>query len=194
MSKALQNLRESLFSTGLIQPLDGSAKGGNLSVLCRQVQGQEKGWLKLVERLLQEEMKPQVTPFELHLCRRYKLAQDGQLAFGWSISITSQNAKALETVVDTVLKPVLREAKPDLTPVAPAPTLNYPPGVRAPVPPAPSVNAPKLRVVERRVDEVTGQKVVVTEMPLPHVQRDLNVPNDKGRGASRVGKAPTMRR
>jgi hypothetical protein len=50
-----------------------------------------------------------------------------------------------------------------------------------------------LSMVEKRLDDA-GVPTIVFEMPLPHVTRELNVPNAKGKGAATVFKANVMGR
>ena len=63
-----------------------------------------------------------------------------------------------------------------------------PPGAPAPLDPNAGRRVDSIRVVRSEIDEQTGARVIVEEMPLPHVYRDLNKPAHKdGRGAKLYG-------
>jgi hypothetical protein len=181
-TKAELELKSALLSTGLVQPVESNGHGGSVSVVCRQVPGQDKPWLQLVaEMLAATEGIPEGS--DLHICRRY-FVRDGKLVFGWHISFAMGKAKAAEAVVEE-LKKVLSKARPVLTAVEPEePRGAVPVRPRAPARPA-QPEAPSnagVRRVENRVDE-KRRLWQVDEMPLPHVNRDLNTPTRKGRGA-----------
>lgn len=48
------------------------------------------------------------------------------------------------------------------------------------------VSGPRISLVQTGQD-TDGRPIMVAEMPLPHVTRELNVPNEKGKGASYIG-------
>ena len=83
-SKAMMKLQSALLSTGLVQPVLEKAKGGYLEILCRQIPGQEKAWLQIVEAMLVYANGSD--SFEFHVCRRYVM-KNGGMVFGWHISI-----------------------------------------------------------------------------------------------------------
>lgn len=194
-------LQSALMSTGLVQPVETKGRGGRVEILCRQVPGQERPWLRVVEGLLAA-----LPSGELHICRRYVL-KEGKLAFGWHLGFEMPTAKALQNAAELAVA-VLARAKPELTSVvedeaqavvvppqrsrAMAPGQHPPraaPVARAPGAPArlempPPGRTEGIRVVRRAVDEETGSTIIEEEMPLPHVYRDLNKPRHKdGRGA-----------
>lgn len=204
-SKVSMQLQSALIATGLVQPVSEKNKGGHIEVLCRQIQGQEKPWLVVIDRLLQlgEELGE-----DFHVCRRY-VRKNGQMVFGWHLAFTCKSAKALQTVVDSVVKGILEEARPSLQPEpavaaepeAPAPVRRQPmaPGRHPPpqmAPPRPPgapgavIGTPPptvgLRVVQNSRDE-RGKITIVEEMPLPHVYAEMNRPNEKGKGAKLTG-------
>ena len=193
-------LHSALLSTGLVQPVEAESKGGSVSILCRQVPGQEREWLEALARMLAvaEENK-----IKVHLCRRYIL-RDGQMVFGWHIQVEASSAKALKTAVEPIAA-VLKSARPRLTPQEP---IAVPPplssrAVRARIP-APGTTAhgrspnspaqvqeapdnfhPTLRTVRDDVDD-DGKRHIEQEFPIPHVYKELNAPNDKQRGAKKT--------
>lgn len=203
-SKVSMQLQSALIATGLVQPVSEKNKGGSIEVLCRQIPGQEKPWLQVVDRLLQlgEELSE-----DFHICRRY-VRKNGVMVFGWHLAFTCKSAKALQTVIDNVVKNVLEEARPTLQqevveeqPAAPVAVHRQPmapgrhPPPRAPTPRAPGapgtvVGTPPatvgITVVQNSRDE-KGKLTIVEEMPLPHVYAEMNRPNEKGKGAKLTG-------
>lgn len=96
MSKALDELRDALYGTTLVQPLSHEGRGGSLSVLCRQSPGQERAWIQLVDTMLS--LTAHWPPNKLHVCRRYVL-KDERMAFGWHIGIEAKSAAELVEAV-----------------------------------------------------------------------------------------------
>jgi hypothetical protein len=207
--KAKFELQSALLGTGLVQPVSVWAEKGTIEILCRQVPGQEKGWIRVVEELLKATDGSSVG--EIHLCRRYVM-RDRKMVFGWHFGITMPDAKALVSIVETVMT-ILAKAKPSLDAPAEepgeqpaqkpatrsgralAPGQHPPRRAPQPRPPGePAVLGPKppgrvegIRVVRRTVNEKTGAQVIEEEMPLPHVYRDLNEPTRPGaRGAQSI--------
>lgn len=103
------SFKSALMSTGLVQPVESTSKGGKLSALCRQVPGQEAGWLQVLPRLLKASEE---FGFDLHLCRKYVL-RNGRLVYGWYIGVESKNTKSLMDAVIN-LNEILSKAKPIL--------------------------------------------------------------------------------
>ncbi len=207
-TKASLRLRMALMGTGLVVPVDGSDNIKNFHALCRQVPGQEREWLKVVEHLLVQ--LPASVPAdtaEFFFARRYVL-KDGKLAFGWYVGVTAKNVKQLEASV-SVMAAELARFKPSLAaaaPEAPGP-VEEEPVYRRPLPPGvhpgqvqrlrrpsaeeliptdrqvpPKGFVPRLTTVKSSVDS-KGHQEIIQEMPLPHVYSELNRPNAKGRGA-----------
>jgi len=201
MSKALESLREALYGTGLVQPVDVKGRGGSVSILCRQLPGQEAPWVAVVDKLLlATDGNPVFSDF--HICRRYVRRQGG-MVFGWFLGIEAKNAASLVEAVGAVVK-VLNEAEPELAPAQQAQVPSQPrydtdqavarrlmAGKKVkqlttatpraperlgpdPVPP-PRARGPELKVVARGVDE-KGRPTDITEMPLPHTYREQNIP------------------
>jgi hypothetical protein len=203
--KAKLEFQSALIGTGLVQPVDFTATKKTVSVICRQVPGQERPWLKIVEGLLHA--MGGIPVGEFHVCRRYVL-KEGRMVFGWHLGIEVPDAHALVAAIGAAVA-VLAQAKPSLAPPAPEPYEEAPepaaprpgralapgqhpvrvPQPRQPGPPAqlgerPPGRVEGIRVVSRTVDEDTGKVIIEEEMPLPHVYRDLNKPAHKdGRGA-----------
>lgn len=214
-AKSGLKLQSALMGTGMVQPVSEKMKGGYLEVLCRQVPGQEKPWLRVVEMLLTYGEGYAAAGVNLHVCRRY-LMKNGMMVFGWHIAIECKNAKILGTAVDSLVAEVLEEAKASLeesaqeeTPVARSapqaaqaasraplsPGRHPPPQNAPPRPPSSPGNVigtpppgfrPQIRVVQNTRDQ-NGKVTIVEEMQLPHVYSEMNVPNEKGRGAKLTG-------
>jgi len=194
MSKPLDSLREALFASGLVQPLDSSGRAGSISILCREVPGQTKGWMSVVDELL---ASPAAEKIDLHVCRRY-VRKNGNTAFGWFVGITAKNAKGLVEAVEA-LSPIIAKGRTRYAaaqviamvpqPAAERPAASQKPGYRegfkideltdarprAPEYSGPDPRAPKGMVFRPRV-RMEGS-AEITEMPLPHVYtRDINRP------------------
>jgi hypothetical protein len=101
--------QSALLSTSLVQPVNAKSRGKTLEVLCRQMPGQERPWLALVQEML---VVADAMSFNLHVCRRYVL-KDGELAYGWNLGVDAPNPKKLAEAVDCLVK-VLAKAKPVL--------------------------------------------------------------------------------
>ena len=89
-SKASMQLQSALMSTGLVQPVSEKSRGGYVEVLCRQIPGQEKVWLQVVDKMLIFAEEHKTVLQEFHVCRRY-VRKGGQMAFGWHIALTCKN-------------------------------------------------------------------------------------------------------
>lgn len=202
-------LRTALMMTGLLQPISSGDTPKNFWVLCRLVPGQETAWLKVVESILitLEADADWADKPDVILARRY-VAKDGKMVFGWYISVIAKSAKDLEKVV-LFLQRHLEDAKPSLTSVEPPAekATSEAPRHRALAPgqhpkqrpadaraasealsnPEPPENFnPGLRIVKKSFDS-SGRLETVEEMPLPHVYKELNTPNEKGKGAWKDG-------
>jgi hypothetical protein len=208
-SKPLMRFQSALISTGMVQPVSENTKGGFLEVLCRQVPGQEKAWLLVVDKLLHLNEEISGVEVDLHICRRY-VRKNGQMVFGWNVSINCKSLKKLAASVDRFITEVLSEERPSLhetvrmpPPVAEAlpephrgplaPGQHPPPRAappRAPGAPGTVLGTPpsdvRLKVVQSSRDE-HGKVTIIEEMPLPHVNVDMNIPNSRGRGAKLTG-------
>lgn len=194
MGKELElDLKSAIISTGLLQPVSSQSSRMSVSVLCRQVQGQETAWLETLKQLLEA---GEATGSTFHICRKY-LLKDGKLVYGWHFQIESKSElKAKLEVAKSVLakaqpslaveeeepKPVLQSKLPKAH-VKPAAPGQHPKKQAVPRPPAEEavVEEPpddfefKIRTVEDRIDE-GGKRRIVQEVPLPHVYSELNVP------------------
>lgn len=213
MSKPLDTLRESLFSSGLVQPLDSSGRGGSVSILCREVPGQTKGWVSLVDELLTAAGEK----YELHVCRRY-VRKNGKMAFGWFIGIETKNAKELFTAVQE-LAPIIVAGRSKFVTAQVIPLVSkrktaavqeeveeQRPGYRPDFqlqqftkanPRAPEYSGPDPKVPREAVFRATTRREgdqVITEMPLPHVHtRDINRPAPgSNKGAALQGRSAEL--
>lgn len=192
-------LRETLLTSGMVQPIKTSKKAGRVSIICRQVPGQESSWLKALQTIL---LAFKDTPDLIHACRQYVI-KDDKMVFGWSMSIEGSTAEikaALEK-----LKLILEAIEPEepeqqyepkkakhfvqnsqyVSPYAKEdPSLLAEMGIAgstaAPRPPSmseeemdkvppPNARPHKITLVTKGVDQKTKQPVVIQEMPLPHV-------------------------
>ena len=199
-SQMVYELKSALLSTGLLQPLSEEVTPKSVSILCRGVPGQDRAWVRTIEDLLSK------APMNLHLCKKF-VFKGGKVAFGWHLSVEEKTSKALKGSV-TWLCTYFATVKPELnstesqeaiddedierakrTRVSAAPQKpNVPKGMPPPrLPdgnpgmahqPAPPEN---FQFAMKSIDKDT------TEIPLPHVYRDLNSPNAKGRGATLYG-------
>lgn len=210
-------LRETLLTTGLVQPIKTFKKGSKVSALCRQVPGQEAAWLKALHAIL---VAFKGAPEALHVCRQYVL-KDDKMVFGWYVSLEG-SATELKGFLD-ILKVSVEGLEPEEPMPDPAYTAKqiHKPGpgyvspyakedpmllaemglagtTAAPRPPSMSedeilaplkAGAPsKITLVTKGIDQKTKQPVVVQEMPLSGVyDDDMNVPNAKGKGAKYLG-------
>ena len=185
-TKAELELKSALLSTGLVQPVESKGRGGYVEVLCRQVPGQEKAWLGIIHELLKAAEASEFKA-EFHICRRY-LLKDKALVYGWHVAIKAPDGRVAGLVVDDLAR-VLSKAKPVLESAVKKIPVKHRQAVEEPEPsPAPRAQprAVGVHAVERGVDG-KGKAWMVEEMPLPHVSRDLNIPNSKGRGARGCG-------
>lgn len=222
MSKALDELRDALYGTTLVQPVSHEGRGGNLGILCRQVPGQEKAWIRTIDTIL---ALTQSSEAKFHLCRRYvrkpsKDGQDGGMVFGWFFGIEAKSAAGLVTAVQELI-PILARGPSIAQEVAAEEKAKVPvqpkkyvsqyadrthqsakegleqeglPAERAapqregrefeigPDPVTPRNFRPVLKVLAVGTDD-KGKRTTIEEMQLPHVYKDNNVPNDKGKGA-----------
>jgi hypothetical protein len=207
--KAELALKSALLSTSLVQPVDSKSKGRVLEILCRQMPGAEKYWLSLIRDMLEA---AQTNAFDLHICRRYVL-KDNELAFGWNIGLEASSSVKLQASVDALTK-ILSQAKPILTQVpsearfhnlVPPPRPKFvgakpkaakdrllpsprPPGEPGFTEAPPPGFVPQITTIKESIDPESGKPVIIREMPLPHIYRDLNRPAHKdGKGARLIG-------
>ena len=216
-SKSSMKFQSALIGTGLVQPVSDSTRGGFLETLCRQIPGQEKGWLSVVNRMLELQESSGGLLGDLHVCRRY-IRKNGSMVFGWHISIDCKSAKALSAAVDAIVNEILLGCRPSLDEpqqrheyqepaIAPqaavaaqsraplAPGQHPPPRAASPrapgAPGGPNTPPPNNLTPGLRVvqnfRDENGRQTIVEEMPLPHVHSEMNRPNSKGKGAKFTG-------
>lgn len=211
-------LRVALLETGLVQPVSASWKGGHVEVLSRQVPGQEKSWLMVVSNLLvtgvplhicrRYLLKGGQMAFGWHIQLDAKNLKELNKFLD---PVVKELAEAKPTL-DTPQKPAaLQEEKAPpqryksgystdaevsrkmgitedefedsgrMGRVNANPRLDLNAAVNV------SPSSPSLRVV-RSGRNSKGAEEYELEMPLPHVNRDLNIPKHKdGRGAKPLG-------
>ncbi len=202
MSKPVEALREALYECGLVQPLNSTSKGGSISFMCRQIPGQEKGWVTTIDNLLAVGEREGV---DLHICRRY-VRKEGKMVFGWFLGVEAKNAKALVPVAEELVK-VLKASNSLFAPhVSPTPSTvpqATPPPERQEyrkgfdlkkftdaVPRAPEFSGPDPKVPQnaqfRLKSSANGREM---EMPLPHIYtREINAPKPgSNKGAAATG-------
>ena len=193
--KADIDLQTALVLSGLVQPVSSKVKGGKLQIMCRLQSGADKRWLEVVESLLKLTKE---APAEIIICRRYIL-KDEHMVFGWFLHIDAKNVKSLEMIVSDMVG-VIGSYRPLLeAPVIQAPRRALAPGEHPPVrlpPPRPPGEpgmdhqppegfVPKLTTV-KNITDANGRPTVIEEMPLPHVHKEMNQINSKGRGAKSI--------
>lgn len=201
MSKSLEALREALYGTGLVQPVDAKGRGGAVSCLCRQLPGQEAPWIAVVDQLLSVADGNSLF-VDFHVCRRY-VRREGKMVFGWFLGIEAKNAAGLVEAVGAIVT-ILKSAKPSLTSIVQAAPQSQqapqapqqfalkplsqkeinehtrahrrPPEESGPDPVAPDrAPVPRLKTIARGQDE-KGRPTSIVEMPLPHTYKELNIP------------------
>jgi len=206
-------LRNAIIGTGVLQVLP--LKNKKLSVFCREVPGQGKEWLKAVDRLLLrvEMLNLNGTDVDVLIARRY-MRKDNRVAFCWYIEVEGKNAKLLESVIwefESTLASVQPEAAPMMTALPVAEESAAAPGRTRPLAPGkrPGVTARKKKpsaddltpgesqlppegfksalVLASSGRDEKGAPTSEEVMPLPHVYRPMNEPNEKGRGAKKWG-------
>ncbi len=143
-------------NTGMVTLFKKFAKKGSASYLFRQVPGQETNWLKFIEKLLHV---AEDNSLDIHICRKY-LLKDGKMVFGWHIGLNGKMEEIFEILQSNI------DTKPATT-----------------VKTSTTTNGPMLKTISSGVGS-DGRPYSVEEMPLPHVTKDLNAPNAKGRGAT----------
>ncbi len=151
--------------TGLVMPLSSDRVWSGWELLCRQVPGQESVWLQMVDKLLRWEATAPSgrTPDKLFIARRY-LLKDGKMVYGWYLKLTCKSADRLREATESMVE-VLKTGKPEATE---APVVSQQRPVQ-------KQGQQLMRVLQRSQDE-EGNVHEVTEMRLPHITRDLNVP------------------
>ena len=113
MKKTEARLRDAISTAGLLQPVSSWSKGSSVSVLNRQIPGQEKAWLRSLKEVL---LAARTSGAELHSCRDYVLKGPAEdLVYGWRLTITAKNAKDLLVATETLCQ-VIELAEQELTP------------------------------------------------------------------------------
>lgn len=169
MNRSSILLRDALTSTGLVQPIETTGKAGSVSCLCRQLPGKEASWLKVVDSML---TRAELNGIKLHVCRRY-VKKNGSLAFGWFVGVESASAKGAETDVESLVTHLSQFSNNVEERAAP---------MKAPVRSASTKPSNGIRMTP-----APGGGEEISEIPLPFVSRDLNVPNKKLKGATSYG-------
>lgn len=193
-SKLEYDLKSAILSTGLLQPVSATSTSKSISVMCRAVPGQDKVWMKTMEGLLESAVG------DFHICKRF-VFKEGKMVFGWHLGIDSKSAKNLKTAINWLceylgtVKPTLNpepvpQSNPYNEPPAPALTVSQPvvlpkgmPPPRPPGEPAAVQPAPPSFVF--KATQISQEEEII---PLPHVYSEMNVPNEKGRGATYLRK------
>lgn len=152
------DLSEVFNNTGMVTVFSTDFKRGTQSYVLRQNAGHDAKWLVLIEKLLNV---GEAQKLNLHICRRY-LLKNGKMVFGWHVGITGNLDNSYAAISHA-----LRNTKP-LKASKPLPTIT---------------SRSSLKIISSGVGS-DGKPYSVEEMPLPHVSgTDLNIPNNKGRGA-----------
>lgn len=178
-----QEIREALSMTGLVTPVSSSSKAGRAEFLCRIVPGKDADWLLMVEKLLQQRTGV------LFIARQY-LLKDNKLVFGWFIEVQCDSVAKLKEEVPYLVTALGRPGRIVKTKADPK---------KAPPRKQPVTGPSPLKVVSSSTDS-EGNRIEITEMPIPHVGKDLNTPSKPvwsaehgrfiggGRGATYTGR------
>lgn len=158
-------LRTALLETGMVYPLSSERVFAGCTFLCRQVPGQEAAWIQTVDRLLRWETE-QTDKTNLFIARRY-LLKEGKMVFGWFLKFSGPNRKSIVAAAERLVEVLKRPTAVAPTQIVQAPQVQSSGALR------PQTGG--MKVVRRETGE-DGQIIEETEMRLPHVPSDLNVP------------------
>ena len=201
MSKPDEELfSEVLYNTGVLLPVSTESKGGKVSSMCRLVQGKDKEWPPLAEKILKA---VDALGAEAHVCRRYVL-KDGSMVYGIHVSVEAKSAKQLKAALTSMQTSVGSiDAGAKAEPGAPKVTEKYPAMSYAEyrkytsatpraltdpakIDPPPPGFVYQSKRVQTSVGE-NGKMTIVDEIPIPNIHHEMNIPNSKGRGARQTG-------
>lgn len=189
-TRTISQFNASLTASDILEVISVKGKGRKVEALCRIKPGREKDLPEYAKTILTAINKA-------HICRRYVL-RDGNIVFGIHVSLEAKNADELLNIVNAMpagvssstrtplkLDPTARLLTPE---EVKAQTKARPkaPNIAGPTPSPPPNFSPSIKTVSRETDSA-GRPIIIREMPLPHVYRDLNVPNAKGGGAKLTG-------
>lgn len=174
-------------ASGLLQVIKSDVKKASANYLCRIVPGRDREWLTLMEKLL---TALEGTDCEAHFCRKY-LLKDGRMVYAWHLGFKGKLGIAEQLFAGKLVpessqglkqrkkgQGLIRPAKAILSKLTPRR-----PDDNGSDPVIPSGVKIGLIIVEKK-QAANGTMSTVEEMPLPHVYKDLNVPNKKQRGAT----------
>lgn len=162
MSQRAQKLSKAIKVTKLLDPVEVTAKGNSVSILCRPID--EKSWIANMAILLENE-------YNVHLCKKYVLKDDGSLAYGWYISVSGKNAAELDEAIDHLVALIYVFKAPEV-PKPPKMTKAQAKTKVKEQPVKSQANGPQV-VFSGKTEK--GEDIIVTEMKLPHVPNgDMN--------------------
>jgi hypothetical protein len=104
-----ERLARALEATGLCQPVQNNAIDDRLTVLCRVLENNEQGWIKLVEKILVTSLDEakEVHAWKAHICRNYfikEIEDQKRLVWGWNISIQAREVPLALDILIRVIK------------------------------------------------------------------------------------------
>jgi hypothetical protein len=211
-SKASLTLQSALLSTGLVQPVTIENGKGFVEMLCRQTPGQDKEWLKAVEDILRLQFPEGVTVKvgTRFVLKDDKLVKGAFIYAG--TKRVKAFPEVIERIVETLevhranlnavveRRPVVAAVAPKVE-VAPEDVVTgpvrldpkevakhttaspRPPDGSDPDPVIPAGSqSPTIKMIRNEITE-GGVRVTEHEMPLPNIYKELNKPNERGRGA-----------
>lgn len=195
MSKTEGLFSQMLLGTGVLLPVEVKQKGSKVSAMCRLVAGKDKEWTICADKMLRSADAASV---DLLVCRRF-LLKNGEMVQGIYICLEGK-ASALPGMIESISKAV-----PKVTATEPAagdkestsamsyseyrkmtsapPRKMSEPGRADPAPPG---FRPEIKILSQSKGS-GGRVVSVEEIPIPHIHREMNVPNNRGRGAKLLG-------
>jgi hypothetical protein len=160
-------VRDALLESALVVPISSERSYAGWEFLCRQVPGQERAWLACVEDLLRWAQTALSKSEELLIARKY-LIKDDRMVYGWLLRLKAKSAQNVSNLTDSFIS--ILKKKASSMPVAALPQSA------GTVQPRTSTVTPRIKIVSKMTDE-EGRLIEVTEMPLPHVRHDLNIPS-----------------
>jgi hypothetical protein len=156
-------VRDALLESALVTPISSERTYSGWEFLCRQVPGQERAWLACVEDLLRWSQGALSDSEELLIARKY-LIKDDRMVYGWLIRLKAKSAQNASNLTDSFISILKKKASSITSVSAPSRSSHM------------NATIPQIKLVSKTTDE-EGRLIEVTEMPLPHVSRDLNVPS-----------------
>ena len=196
MAKPDNLFSQMLIGTGVLLPVEVKSKGGRVSAMCRLVSGKDKEWTVVADKLLRV---ADSVGADLLVCRRF-LLKNGEMVQGIYICLDGKSSSLAGTIESLIKQfpgatesvPVTKGVGDKMSAMSYSEyrkmTSAHPRKVSEPGradPPPPGFKQ-EIRTVAQSVGP-GGKLIVIEEVPIPHIHREMNVPNSKGRGAKLLG-------